>query len=333
MAEYEDRENIETTEQEEKPSIPEELSFLDEDIARDAMKEWEELKAEEKVEEKPQEVEQPQPPQTSNETAELRNEVDNLRAQLLQMQQAVMQASQSPQKPPQPESPKAELTPEDIRMLKKSIDEEALKISGLTKDDIDSFDFADDDDERVERWKYAKELAKNRVLSVVQQAQMYKKQNRRQLEQLSEMNKRDYNEFVTRVTKDKEHPQVMAYAMGEYFNGLPPLQQFIVRSAYYNIEHQIADAKDAWIVKNYYEQVKSAYRNRGKKQSERTSQVKGSVQTPPNLPKSDLLSGTSTPADNAISNEELARLIENGELDKIPKAYQDYLNNSDVIFK
>ena len=328
-------ESTENQEEEQQQDIPEELAFLEEPYRSDALKEWEEMKkASSEGQEEPEAQEQEtvqqtqSPPQQSNETMELRNEINNLRAQLAQMQ-AQAQPSQPPPSPTPQVPPKAELTPEVVGLLKKSIDAEALRLSGLTKDDLDSFEFADDGDERVERWKYAQEIAKNRVINAVQQAQANYQTAQQQLYQRQEANKRDYNEFVSRVTKEKDHPQIMAYAMGDFFNGLNPLDQFTVRSAYFRIENQTATPSDAWIVKNYYEQAKSAYRGGKSKKQVKSN----SPQMPPNLPKADQLSNNSTAGEKSISNAELERLIETGQFDKIPKNIRDYLESSTAMFK
>ena len=242
----EEEQTTETVE-EEQESIPEELAGLDESYARDAMKEWKELQAQSQPQEESEPpIETPtQPqPQLTDETTTLRNEITQLKAQLAQMAQSQVQA-QPPRQPPtpQPQPPQQqqpELTPEMVKRLNAAIEAEAYRMSGLTKDDIASFEFADSDDERITQWNIAKAAAQNRVIGAVQQAQaQYRAQQQRIMQQQQE-SQRQYDEFARREMSETNFQAVFAYATNDYYNQLPQMDQMVIGDAYYRVQNGIS---------------------------------------------------------------------------------------------
>ena len=202
-------------------------------------------------------------------------------------------------------------------------------MTGFSKEDIAGFEFDDDGEKKLERWNYARQLAQNKVINDIQQAKEQYIRNQQRIYQQHLQSIQSYNDFVAKEMQEKDHQQIANYAMNEYFASLNPVDQLTIRSAYDRVEKQTASPADTLLVKNYYWQAKQAYRNNAQKQQTKT---KTKPNVPPNLPKVDQLSGTSSSGENSISNEELARLIEVGDLDKIPKKMRDYLNNTTDIF-
>ena len=250
-AEVEEQEQPSTTESEDLPPIPEELSDLGEEYARGAMKEWQEQQQQAQEEQEqplpPPPVQQPQPPQV-DEVTQLRGTVQQLQAQLAQIQQAAamamqqQQQRQQPQPPPPPRQP--QLTQENIKLLEQAIDIKAMELTGLTKDDVASFEFADDGDEKLIRWKYGKEAARVDILNQLHQVQLQKQAERQELFKRQQENIANFNTFVKTEMQEPDHQQIANYAMTDYFATLSPQNRIIVRSAYDRIEKNIAEPAD-----------------------------------------------------------------------------------------
>ena len=337
-AEVEEQEQPSTTESEDLPPIPEELSDLGEEYARGAMKEWQEQQQQAQEEQEqplpPPPVQQPQPPQV-DEVTQLRGTVQQLQAQLAQIQQAAamamqqQQQRQQPSPPPPPRQP--QLTQENIKLLEQAIDIKAMELTGLTKDDVASFEFADDGDEKLIRWKYGKEAARVDILNQLHQVQLQKQAERQELFKRQQENIANFNTFVKTEMQEPDHQQIANYAMTDYFATLSPQNRIIVRSAYDRIEKNIAEPADILLTQMYYTQAKQAFRSgQGKQPAQGKPKVQ---QKPPQMPRIDQASGTTNPVGDTISMKDLEKLIESGEFNKIPKKYQDYYRNTNAMFK
>ena len=324
---------------EEPEQVPEELEFLDEPYRSEALKELKEYQqAQTQTQEpQPQSTENQPPPaqpqaQPVDEMTALRNEVNFLKAQLAQVQMQTQRQPPQPQQPQPQRQPQPEFSKDDIAKIKQAIHSEALRISGFSQKEVDDFlEFADDDDERRERWKFAEKAAESNVWAEVHQAKTIYDQQQAQIRQQLQASQQSFNAFVTQETKEPDFKQVVDYSMNDYFSKLEPQAQAVVGAAYYRINNNVASPQDAWIVRNYYQSAKADFRSNQQTKSAQKAKAKNAP--PPNLPKADLLQGTTGTADVGISTAELARLIETGQLEKIPKSTRELLENSTTIFK
>ena len=263
---------------------------------------------------------------------QLRQERDQLRAQLQQFQNVPVQQAQSQPQPqiPQVKAPPIEWTKQNIEKFNQVVDALALKMSGLTKDDIAGLEFRDDGDELQERWKYSREQAKNDILNNIRQAQERYVAEQTAFLQRHQASMQAYNEFAQREMAEQDYQQVFNYAANDYFKQQTPMNQQIINDAFIRIQKGVASPADTYIMSNYYTQAKASYRGGGK-QTNKTA-AKPKVRQPPNLPKVDGMSGTTNPTGDSISINELEKLIEAGDFKHIPKKYQDYYRNSTAIF-
>ena len=94
---------------------------------------------------------------------DLSSEVERLCAQ---------QAPPQPQQAPQVQQPR--ITPEATKQLNAIVRQQALQLTGFSKEDVDALSYMDDDDPRREQWKTAVDVARTQVIDGV-----YKMQQRR----------------------------------------------------------------------------------------------------------------------------------------------------------
>lgn len=296
---------------EEKEPIPEELGGLDEDIAREAMAEWEEFKQNDAPESSEDAVDKDTVSRADYQAKV--EEAEKLKAQLAEYQRRVQP---SPQPLPQPQ---IKITPEISAKINEAIKAEAMNMSGLSEDDVASLDYADDDDPRIAQWSQAKSLAQSNVLGAIRQAQIAQQYQAQQFmaAQMAAVN--SYNEFAQREFKEPDFQNIQQYATNEFFERQSPAEQKIIANSYLRVERQIASPAEMLVVKNYYEQAKASYREgRGKIKPARTSKQQAT-----SMPRVDELGGSAGKGEITVA--ELERMLETTDFDKIPEVYQKKL--------
>ena len=291
---------------EEQEPIPEELDGIPEDIARETMAEWEQSKAE------------PESPPPAESQTVSREEYEQLKAQLAEFQKQQQPAQKQPQQPPQPPF---KITPEMSTKINQAIQEEAMALTGFSQDDVDSLEYADDDDPRLAQWNQAKNFATSTVLETVRQGRIAQQQQQQQAQANYLAATQIYNEFAQREFKEPDFKDIQHFATNEFFEQLKPNEQRIIANSYLNIERQTATPAEMLVVKNYYEQAKAAFRRGGGRK--RTPAAYQKAQQAASLPRSDMLRGNS--GTRELSAVELEHMLDTMPFDQIPEAYQKIL--------
>lgn len=180
-----------------------------------------------------------------------------------------------------------------------------MQLSGMSKDDVASLDYADDDDPRIAQWNQAKYFAQNRVYGAIQQAQLAQHQQAQQLFATYAAAVNAYNEFAKKEFAEPDFKAIQNFATNEFFEQLSPFEKNTIANAYVRVERQVASPAEVYTVQNYYERAKAAYRSRGAKP--KTSQ--SPAQQAAKLPRSDQLKGTSTTSDGQLSTADIEKLL------------------------
>ncbi|MBQ3441706.1 MAG: hypothetical protein IJG33_00525 [Selenomonadaceae bacterium] len=294
--------------------LPEELGGLPEDLARETLAEWE--RSQPKPEEKPPEAEPEEPPISRQDYQALVDEREQLKAKLAEYQrQAQQQQPQSPSQQPQPQPqfqpPQFQITPENSAKISEAITAEAMALSGMSADDVASLEYADDDDPRIAQWAQAKNIAQNRVYGAIQQAQAAQFQQAQQSYNEHKAAVETYNQFVQKESAESDFQAVQKFATNEFFEQLAPHEKQIIANSYLRIERQLATPAEMLVVKNYFEQAKTAYRTRNAKKTAPRQQ-----QAAPHLPRVDQLKGTAGTSDGQLSTSDIEKLLE-GDFTKL----------------
>ena len=313
--------------EEEKP-IPEELSGLPEDIARETLAEWE--KSQPKPEEPPKSQEEPPKPQTEESVPYARfkekvDEANQLKAQLAEYQRQAQQQQPPQQQPSQPKPqpqfqlPQFQITPEDAVKINEAIQAEAMKLSGMSQDDVKSLEYADEDDPRIAQWQQARSIAQNNVYAAIRQIRDAKVQQAQESYDSHIAATQTYNEFVQKEFAEPDFKEIQNFAKNEFFEQLSPNEKQIVAGSYLRVERQTASPAEMLVVKNFYERAKAAYRTRDAKKS-----APKQPQPTPQLPRADQLKGSSGASDGRLSPHDIEKLLE-GDFTKLDKKQQRFL--------
>lgn len=291
--------------------IPEELGGLDEDIAREAIAEWKESSQESA------ETETPETPPVSDTVSRSDyqakvDEAERLKAQLAAYQQKQQISPQQIQPPP------IKLTPEISAKINQAITAEAMNMVGFSADDVASLEYADNDDPRLSQWAQARSLAQSNVYGAIRQAQLIQQQQAQQFIATQQATMSTYNALVQKEFKEPDFKAIQNFAINEFFEQLSPIEKKAVANSYLHIERQIASPAEMFVVKNYYEKAKAAYRNSRGKKTARTPQQQAA-----NLPRVDQISGAAGKGEVTVA--ELEHMLETTDFDKIPEVYQKKL--------
>ena len=160
--------------------IPAELEGIPEDIAREVMQKSEETKFAE------------EPASTDNvsipyarfkEVNDKKNETEKLLAAYRERYGDLN--SQPPQQPQQnfnpTQQPAPQFQPPTIdeyftKQIDDAINQTAMKMSGLSKEDVEGLDYLDDNDPKIARWNHAKKLSEAAIYQNIIQNQMLQQQ-------------------------------------------------------------------------------------------------------------------------------------------------------------
>ena len=231
---------------EEEKQLPEELNGLPKEYAEETLAEWEKTQAERQSESAPTEetftLEQYRA--REKEVEELKAKLAEYQKQQPQQQRPQRQQPQARQVQPQFQSPPLRITQEDSRKIAEAITAEAMSISGLSKEDVASLEYADEDDPRVATWNQARSLAQNEVYNTIRQARARQEQQTRQF--LADHNAAIdiYNTFAQKEFSEPDFKEIQNFATNEFFNELSPNEQRIIANSYLRVERQIASPAD-----------------------------------------------------------------------------------------
>lgn len=340
--------------------IPEELAGLDESFAREAMQEAgievpaeETEKNEDETEEEGTTAEadsenkqydvlpnQKIPYKRFKQQLDKNHELEEQIAQLKQQLEARAQVQQAPA----PQQPQPPMTPvnvqqqpsrqpqqpiinaEVMKQLKQVVDQEAMKMTGISQEDLQSIEYMEDDDPRKQTWNTARKFAEAQVFQKVQEARNRQlAESRRQIAVHNE-NVLRYNNFAAEQMADPNFKDIQSFAINEYFSSRDKHDQDIIAEAYTRIQNNAGSPADTMIIRDYFTAAKNAYNkahsSKKSANSEKNTAIK--VKQGQAFPRSGEIEGASSDP-GAVTVETLERMLDTTPFEKIPKEYQDIL--------
>ena len=315
------------TQTEEQSPIPEELGGLPEEYAREVLTEYEQSQEQPAEEPQPEPSEEPKPQTPSNipyrRFKEKVDEVNSLKAQLAEYQRRQQapqpQQQQAPVQQPiqQPiQQPQFRLTPEISAKINQAIVAEAMALTGMSKDDVASLEYADDDDPRIAQWQQGKSIAQARVYTAIQQAQANQQRQVQQFYANRMASANAYNAFAATAFAEPDFQNIKQFATNDFFNQLTPFEKQTIAQSYLNVERQVASPAEIMNVMRFFESAKAAYRTRNAKPSTTNQRRQQVQQQAAKLPRADQLNGTATVSDGQLSTADVERMIQ-GDMTKL----------------
>lgn len=341
-------------EEEPKEAIPDELAGVSEDVAREVMAQAQ--KEEPHEEEEAQEQEDVTDAQTVvNQTADepplkqpnqkipyarFKQQVDKtneLEAVLKQYQQRFgdlnapqQQAQPQVQQPPAPQAPQQSqfepfrLTDENAKLIHEAAVEGALQMTGMTKDDVAELEYSDDDDPKKQRFNLAISMAKNNIVNGLQKAALQKAQAAQKFREIHDASAASFANYTQEQMKEADFDAVRNYATNEYFNALPPDQQYTIAGSWERISRNVASPAEMQVVRNYFEGAKNAYRSKHPQTKRSAGMTKTRMKQAAAMPRAGQVDGTAG-GDGAVTAATLEHMLKTQPWEKIPQQYRSMM--------
>ena len=259
---------------------------------------------------------------------ELEAQVKALSAQM----EALKAQPQQPAPPPMQQAPQMQqprITPEATRQLNAIVRQQALQLTGFSKEDVDALSYMDDDDPRREQWKTALDVARTQVIDGVYKMQQQRAAYAKHFMQVHNAAVADYNAFAAKEMQEPDYPQVMQYAINEYFtNGISKAEQPAIAAAYQRIERNLASPGDIALVKRYFSDAKAAWKAANEAAASKAQPMKKAAQAQ-QFPRAGKVQGAADTGGN-ISAATLDKMLAEKNWEDIPDKYKRMLLSGEL---
>lgn len=266
---------------------------------------------------------------------EMKAELEALKTKLAELpkQQPTPQATTQQTAPRQTFN----VTPDMAQQIDTVINQQAVAMAGLSKDDLDSLEYMDDDDPRKVRYNHAKEMAKAEVYYNIQQARVQQQQQYQQAVAYHNQVVNNYNEFFVRETAEPDYEAVKDYAMGAFFEEIDAGDQRIIKDAYERIDRNIANPQDIALIKRFYLDAKNSYRQKNasaqaaQKAKGAANNIESKYQQQKAFPRASQVNGSAANVGTPPSADALERMLNELPWDEIPDEYKQLVMNSSTL--
>lgn len=266
----------------------------------------------------------------------MKEELEQLKAELAKARtQQPRQQAEAPQPQTQvfTQQPAFNVTPEMSEEIESVVKQQALSMSGLTEEDLESLEYMDDDDSRKVRWEQARRIAESTVYNHIAQVRAEQANNARRLMEIHQQAINSYNEFTVEQQADPDFENIVNFANTDYFNGLPDEDKPVIAEAYLRCQHQTASPQDMAVIKRYFLDAKNEYRknhNDDKAPKKSAKNVETKLTQSKAFPRASQVNG-SAGSTGAPSVDALERMLNEVSWDEIPQEYKDLVMNAGLI--
>ena len=260
-------------------------------------------------------------------------EMQEQREKTVPAQQTTQPVQSAPMQRPMTEAAFT-LTPEIAGKIEAAAKEEAMKMTGMSKEDVDNLEYADEDDTKKQRWHTAVAMGRNMILGQIQQEAQRQQQRQIMFLQQHQQLMQQYQDFADKEMQDDNFAAVQQFAVNDFFQTKTPTEQQIISSAYARIQRNIASPAEVYSVVNYFKEAKEAY------QKAQANDKPEAVPTKPDIaktkqkiaaankqPRSQQIEGAASTDGKALTVASLQHLLDTTPWEKIPDEYKTILLN------
>ena len=344
-------------ETEQEQEIPADLAGIDEETAREIMKE---MQPDGTAEDETPEEESTEPPadaDSDNKTVDdvldepnkaipykrfkevndkskaREQEIEQLRQQLASMQNGQPTAPvQQQQQVQQPAIQKPQINAELAVQIDSLAYQEALKMTGLTKEEVEVLEYAEAGDPKVQAWDASLSFAKNRAWSAVDTELKNIQYRQQQQVQMVQASNHEYLKFEQEQAAQADFPNVRDYAVGEFFNSLSPLDQQAVTAAWSRVEAKQCSPQDVFLIKQYFEKASTDYRGKNPLpvKQDKIKNTTEKIKQMGKHPKVSQIEGSPSSA-NGLTVDKLEQMVNEKNWDEIPEDIQKVILNGGTL--
>lgn len=231
------------------------------------------------------------------------------------------------------------LTADVAAKIEEYAKQEAMRMSGLSKEDLDSLAYADDDDPNKVRWTTALTLSRNAITNSVIQAAQVQQQRQHAFMQQHQAMINDFNTFTAEQMQDANFEDVRKFAVDEYYKTKSPMEQQIINAAWERVQRNTASPAEYLTVVNYFKEAKEAFSRQNTDAQETAvtkanqpslGKAKRKLAEANKLPRSQQIEGSAATDGKAVTVESLQHLLDTTPWDKIPDEYKQMLLSGSI---
>lgn len=224
------------------------------------------------------------------------------------------------------------ITPELAQTINNLIQERAIKISGLNKDEIDALEYADDDDTNKMRYEQAKSMARNMVMQDVNNKYI-ELQNRMQYQQtMSRAIADETQKFVNEIKGTENYQNIMNYATGEGLKKYSPYEQTAIREAYAKVNAGVGNASDMMVLRSFWNKSVTDFNsNNNISTKDNTTKVKEQINKKNKMPRVSQLQGSGSNKGNIWTIDKIKDALNRGAIDEIPPNIQQQIEKGMLL--
>lgn len=216
-----------------------------------------------------------------------------------------------------------------LKRINESAVNEAMKITGLTKEELEGVDYADKNDPRFQTFKTAVDISRQQIISQLNNEMQVHQQRQQQFIEKHKQVLNDYATFEQQEAQLEDFEQIKTYATCDFFAKLNPVDQQTVSDAYARIQNQTCSPQDVFIVKKYYSAAAKEFRknqnelNQNQIPQQTAEQKKEKFKQMEKHPRVDMVSGSNS--DEGLTVDSLERMLKEKDWDDIPSDVQKLL--------
>ena len=248
-------------------------------------------------------------------------EIANLKRQLAEAQTKAATPPPAPH-PVQQQRPQEvpTFTPEIAKQIDDAANKQAMQMTGMTQEDIEALEYADENDAKAKTYRYAKDLARANIIENIQQSARRQQEYAAKILENHAKLVNEYNSFYQEQQAQPDYQDVVQFATNEFFEKQAPGVQFAVSDAYNRVQRNTASPQDILVVKNYFEKAQGAFRAKSAPTQQKQTQDKK-----PSMPRAQEVAGSAASPKETVSIASLSKMLEENRFEDLPKKYQDIL--------
>lgn len=230
--------------------------------------------------------------------------------------------------------PPFQVTPEISGKIEEYARQEAMKMTGFSKEDIEALAYSEDGDTKKTQWNTALNLARGMITNSVVHAAQVQQQREATFMQQHQALVQNFNTFAEKEANEGDFSDIRNYATTDFFATKTEAERNIIAAAWDRVTRNTASPAEYLTVMNYFKEAKGAYRDQKQsgavlenKESATQSlqKTKEKIAQANKQPRSSQIDGSASTDGKAVTVASLQHMIETVPWDQIPDEYKNML--------
>ena len=224
------------------------------------------------------------------------------------------------------------ITPQIAKAMTQVVNQKAMEMAGLTQEDVDGLEYADEDDEKKIAYENAKQIARNDVTNYVTNALARQRQAQMQAQYEREQSIAATQNFISNIKKQDNYQALDSYITQDYFMTLNPQEQAVVRNSYQRLNSRNGTLTDNMIIKNFWNNGVNAYNNRAQQtvQANKANALNNKMTQRNKMPRVSSVPTSGKSKDGSWTIDRIKTAMNAGKWQEIPATVQKQILNGEL---